>query len=59
MFALTNIDHWFLDQIRELIEFEAAAGRSNRRTAESTMLEESTFCGKQSSLDFLIIGSHN
>ena len=50
LYSLTQIDHWFLDQIHELIEFERRLIEASKTSKEKNEQELNlTFCARRSS----------
>ena len=44
IYALTHIDYWFLEQIREIIEFEQRLSQSNRPVSRINALRARSLC---------------
>ena len=44
LYSLTQIDHWFLDQIQELIEFERRLIEASKTSKERTGVESHLLC---------------
>jgi Carbamoyl-phosphate synthetase large chain, oligomerisation domain. len=56
LFALTKIDPWFLEQIRDLMQFEALlVGQGGKKSLRL----RSRFCGRPRSLAFQMIVSRS